>query len=525
MHLLRARDVAALDAAAERAGLPPDVLMTRAGRAVAGFAVRCWPAARRVVVLAGPGNNGGDGYVAAAELARRGRSVTLVELVDAPKTAPAAAARAALDDLPAAARARVDLRLGPPPAALLADADLVIDALLGAGLGRPVAGPLLAWLEVVRRARRPVLAVDVPTGVSADRAVALGPTLDATWTLQLSGVKPASWLAPARDHYGRWALDDLGLPDDLVARHACGLVWDDAAAGAALPRRASDVHKYRAGAVLVVAGSERYPGAAELAARGALRAGAGYVTCATRGRAPGPAEIVAIDWSPTPAGALALADHEAARRARALVVGPGLDVDVATLAALLGAVQVPVVLDGGALQPDLEAAVRAHGDVVLTPHAGEAARWLDRSAGDVAADPLGAAADLAARSGAIVVLKGPGTVVATPNGRLGLVPAGPPALATAGAGDVLAGAIGAVLAAAAAGAAADGADASAPGDPRPRLDRVAAAVALHAAAARLALAPHARAGRPPSAGISAGDVAEALPAARAVLEHAAGRST
>ncbi len=518
MHLLRARDVAALDAAADRAGLPPDLLMARAGRAVAGFAVRQVPAARHVVVLAGPGNNGGDGYVAAGELARRGRRVTVFEVDETPKTATARGARAALQDLPPGACARVVVRLGPPTPELLAGADLVIDALLGAGLTRPLDGPLLAWLEAVRRAGRPVLAVDVPTGLGADRAVAAGPVLDATWTLQLSGMKPASWLAPAREHYGAWSLDDLGLPTDLVAEHACGRVWDDFLAGTALPRRASDVHKYRAGAVLVVAGSARYPGAAELAARGALRAGAGYVTCATTGRAPRLAEVVSVPWQTTPTGARTLAAQDAAERARALVVGPGLEADGATVAALLDALRVPVVLDGGALQPDLEAAVRAHGDVVLTPHAGEAARWLGRSAADVAADPLAAAAELAARTGAVVVLKGPSSVIAAPDGRLGLVPGGPAALATAGAGDVLAGAVGAVLA-----AAADAHREEPSGRRTDRLDLAAAAVALHAEAARRALARFAVEGHTPSAGIGAGDVADALPQARAVLEHAAGR--
>lgn len=545
MLVLRAQDVAALDAAAAEAGLPPDALMARAGRAVAGLAVRVAPAARRVAVLCGPGNNGGDGYVAAAELARRGRDVDLYEVTDAPRTAAAAAARAALAALPAGASARLRRRPGAPTAADLADTDLVVDALLGAGRSRPVAGALALWLDAVAAAGRPVLAVDVPSGLDADRAGPDGPVVHARWTLQLSAAKPAAFLEPARSAFGAWSVDDLGLPAALVARHATARAWDAATAGAALPRRAADAHKYRAGAVLVVAGSTRYPGAAALASRAALRAGAGYVACA------GPArddEVVRLAWAPSPNGARGLLADPLARRAHALVVGPGLEADTATLAALLAATTAPVVLDGGALDPDLEPAVRAHGRAVLTPHAGEAARWLGRGAAEVAVDPLAAAAELAARSGAVVVLKGPGTVVATPDGALELVPPGPAALATAGAGDVLAGLLGAVLAAAASAAATDAAVGdrtatdAAPSRSTPTPAAVAALAAAvatwHAEAARLAATAciaaseacaaaqdgPASVGRAASAGLTAGDVADALPAARAALEAAAARA-
>ena len=511
MLVLRAQDVAAFDAAAAAAGHPPDALMARAGRAVAALVVQVAPAARRIAVLVGPGNNGGDGYVAAAELARRGRDVAVCELKEHPTTDVARAARDALDALPAGSRARLKRRLGPPDAAYLAGVDLIVDALLGAGRSRPVGGALLAWFDAVRDSGRPVLAVDVPSGLDADRAVADGPVLAATWTLQLSAAKPASFLEPARTLYGAWSLDGLGLPNALVADHAVARAWDAAAAGAALPRRAPDVHKFRAGTVLVVAGSERYPGAAALAARGALRAGAGYVACA------GPvldAEIVRVAWDATPAGGRALRAHDVGRRADALLIGPGLDVDDATLAALLEGAKVPTVLDGGALRPALAPLLRAHGRALLTPHAGEAARWLGRPATTVAADPLAAAAELADRTGAVVVLKGPGTVIAVPDGALHVVPGGPPALATAGAGDVLAGVIAALCAAA---------EADAPGaiDLRRTAELAAAGALWHAEAARQALDRLAAEHVAPSAGLTAGDVAAALPAARAVLEAAA----
>ena len=357
-----------------------------------------------------------------------------------------------------------------------------------------------------------MLAVDVPSGLDADRAVADGAVLAATWTLQLSAAKPASFLEPARTLYGAWSLDGLGLPHALLGEHAVARAWDAAAAGAALPRRAPDVHKFRAGTVLVVAGSERYPGAAALAARGALRAGAGYVACA------GPvldAEIVRVAWDATPAGARALRADEVGRRADALLVGPGLDADDAVLATLLEGAPVPTVLDGGALRPGLTPQLRAHGRALLTPHAGEAARWLGRPATAVAADPLAAAAELADRTGAVVVLKGPGSVIAGPDGTLHVVPGGPPALATAGAGDVLGGVIAALCAA----AAAEGRRGL---DLRRMTELAAAGTLWHAEAARQALARLGAERGAPSTGLTAGDVAAALPAARAVLEAAAG---
>ena len=527
MKLLRARDVAALDAAAEAAGLRPEVLMARAGRAVATTALRLQPQARKVVVLTGPGNNGGDGYVAAAELLRLGLEVGLLEMTAAPREGPARGAREALlaqaPTVPCAPALVPDDALA---ATLLDGADLVVDALLGAGRGRPAGPELGALFERVRATGAPVLAVDVPSGLDADRAHIDGDVLTATWTLQLSAAKPASLLPPARDRYGAWWVDDLGLEPDLIARHAVADAIGRTLAGRALPRRRSDAHKYRAGAVLVVGGSARYAGAAELTARAALRAGAGYVTLATPHRHPASwPELVALPWDADERATLIGAKADVA------VVGPGLEIDDAALLRLLaGWGPRPLVLDGGALRPTVVAAggptppggappvggtpadAMGAGPRVLTPHAAEAGMLLDRSADEVAADPLGAAADLARASGAWVVLKGPATVVAAPGGGLRLVPGGPPALAVAGTGDVLAGAIGALWAA-------QLADRRAEGSTQPALlDLLAAAVVLHAEAARIALSRLAQDDAPPSGGLVASDVVASLPAARGRLE-------
>jgi len=520
MKLLRARDVAALDAAAEAAGVGAALLMERAGRAVAATARRLQPQARRVVVLAGPGNNGGDGYVAAAELVRLDVEVGVLEMSDAPRSEAARAARAALralaPDLPIAPALAPD---DPTARTLLDGADLVVDALLGAGRSRPAGPDLVALFERVRATGAPVLAVDVPSGLDADRADVDGDVLTATWTLQLSAVKPASLLPSARDRYGAWWIDDLGLDAALVAAHAIADVVGRTRAGRSLPRRRSDAHKYRAGSVLVAGGSARYAGAAELAARAALRAGAGYVLLATPARLPASwPEFVRVDW-----GGRGRLDGE---RCDVVVLGPGLETDDDALVDLLRPwIDRPLVLDGGALRPNALAALRGGADRrpwVLTPHAGEAARLLDRPAATVSGDPLAAALELAERTGAWVVLKGPSTVVAGPDGGCRVVPGGPAALAVAGTGDVLAGAIGALWGAyAAAQSAAHGAAHGAGGPP---IDLLAAAVVLHAEAARIALARLAPDGAPPSGGLLADDVVAALPAARAALEALADRN-
>jgi len=512
MKLLRARDVAALDAAAEAAGLRAEVLMDRAGRAVAATVLRLQPQARRVVVLAGPGNNGGDGYVAAAELLRLGLEVGVLEMSDSPREGPASRAREALiaqaPNLPRAPALAPDDAVA---ADLLDAADLVVDALLGAGRGRPAGADLAALFDRVRATGAPVLAVDVPSGLDADHATVDGEVLTATWTLQLSAAKPASLLPPARDRYGAWWVDDLGLDPELVAAHATADAIGRTLAGRALPRRRSDAHKYRAGAVLVVGGSARYAGAAELAARAALRAGAGYVMLATPARHPASwPELVALPWEGPDTATLLGAKADVA------VIGPGLEVDDAGLERLIaGWGPRPLLLDGGALRRHVVAG--GEGARVLTPHAAEAALLLGREPAEVAMDPLAAAADLARTTGAWTVLKGPATIVADPQGRLRLVPGGPPALAVAGTGDVLAGAIAALWAAQLADRRQNGARET------PLLDLLAAAVVLHAEAARIALSRLAEGDALPSGGMVAGDVVASLPAARGRLEADRGR--
>lgn len=503
MRLYRAERLAAADAAAAAGGTATTTLMARAGEAVAAAALEHWPAARRVLVLCGPGNNGGDGFVAAQALAAAGRAVMVAELRPGTARGDAAWARTRLVEADAA-----NVRwLGAEAsrALPLEGVGLVIDALFGTGLRRALDGTAAAWVEAVRAAGVPVLAVDVPSGVDADRARPPGPHVHATRTLQLAGAVPASLLGPARVAFGLTSVVNIGIPEAIAEREADGVAVDADWLRQCAPRRGDDCHKYRAGAVLVVGGSRRYAGAPELAARGAYRAGAGLVTLVARERAPcGWPEVV---WEPPEPNEAApeaaqrlLTSAEGRRRATAAVLGPGFSGEVAALEPLLDALTGPVVLDAGALDPALCEAARRHRRCVLTPHAGEAARLLaaipDADAIDAAGDPVAAATTLAAAWRAVCVLKGPGTVVAAPDGRWAISAAGTPALASAGSGDVLAGVIGAFLA-------------SDPGADPWRL--AAAAAELHGLAGAVA------AERGP--GVVASDVADALgPALRRCLQ-------
>ncbi len=488
MRLYTAAQMRSADAAAEAAGMPTLLLMEAAGRAVASAAAEAFEGARTVLVLCGKGNNGGDGYVAARYLAAAGMAATVLELAPRPAGGDAASARGAL----------LAHGTSPEPLTLaalrdaLTHADLVVDALLGSGLDRPVEGELAALLTEVAASGLPVLAVDVPSGVASDSPVPPGVHLEADLTVQLAGAKLASAFFPARAAFGETVVADIGIPQAVLEQASPVRLLDAGTAAGWLPARAPDAHKMSAGTVLVVAGSPRYLGAAELACRGAYRGGAGLVTLAAAGRAPsGWPEVVLepLDWD-DPAPLAALADLEA-KRVQAAVIGPGLDPRALPwLPELLRRLPGPTVLDAGALATDeaVLQAIRAHGRCVLTPHVGEAARLLGRTAEQVLAEPLASAAELAHALGAVCVLKLAGAVVAAPDGRLAVSTRGHPGMAVGGAGDVLAGLLGALLAG---------------GDP---FERACAATYLHGRAGELA-------GERRGVGLIADDVANALPAA------------
>lgn len=446
--LLSVAEMAAADAAAAASGLPIDRLMEAAGRAVADLA--SYHGA--VTVLCGPGNNGGDGYVAARILRQRGVAVTVHA-----DTHPAdgAAARAA------------GLWTGgtKPLAAFQPHAEgLVIDALFGAGLSRPIDGEAGAAILRLNASGATVIAVDVPSGLDGDTGQSTGPVVRATRTVTFFCAKPGHHLWPGRALCGQVLVAPIGLGPEHLASPPRAFantpaLWQDPAL-----HRGLDAHKYQRGHCLVISGPELRTGAARLAGTAALHAGAGAVTLAGERAAlkVHAAQLSAIMLAEAE-DSVALADLLSARRFDSAVCGPasGLGDEVAARIAALIEAKVPLVLDADGLTVltrafALVAARIGDAPVVLTPHAGEFARLFeDRLAQDEAFAALPARLRLskleqaraAARlSRAVVVFKGIDSVIAAPDGPAAINGNAGPELATAGSGDVLAGLIGAHLA-------------------------------------------------------------------------------
>ena len=419
------------DRAAIALGIPGTALMEAAGAAVADRISARWTP-RPVAALCGPGNNGGDGFVAARLLAERGWPVSLALL--GPR-------RALKGDAAAAAR-RWPGPVAPLSPAALDGAALAVDAVFGAGLDRPVDGAARAALEALAAAALPSVAVDVPSGVSGDSGAVLGAAAPAALTVTFFRRKPGHLLMPGRALAGEVQVADIGIPDGVLAEIA-PRTWENGPAlwRAALRRPALDGHKYDRGHA-VVAGGAAMTGAARLAARAAFRVGAGLVSVVCP---PEAAPVHAADLASflvVPASAPAeLGRYAARRRGDAVLVGPGAGTGARTRLLVRAAARAakPLVLDADALTAfagDRAALVDAISGLpaLLTPHEGEFARLFD--AGGAKTDRARAAA---ASSGAAVLLKGADTVVAAPDGRAAINANAPPTLATAGSGDVLAG--------------------------------------------------------------------------------------
>jgi ADP-dependent NAD(P)H-hydrate dehydratase / NAD(P)H-hydrate epimerase len=419
IELLTPTEMALADRTAAAMGAPVAVMMENAGRAIAR-AVRANFAPCRTVVLCGPGNNGGDGYVAARVLAQWGWPVTVAAL------APARGA---------AADAAMEWRGGMVPfsAEEAARAELVIDAVFGAGLTRDLDEEVIAVLRAATR----VVAVDVPSGVDGATGGVRGYAPQAALTVTFFRLKPGHKLLPGRDLCGKIVLADIGLPE-AVLKTVMPHTYLNRPSLWALPSPGADTHKYARGHVTVLGGAAM-TGAARLAAAAARRGGAGMVVIAAREaadiyRAGDPGLIV--DATPLE---LQLRDP---RRA-SWVCGPGLGVEAARVALpqLLAAGR-QVVVDADALNLCAGQPERLRGAAVLTPHAGEFARVF----GPPGEDRLAAVRAAAARTRAVVVLKGSDSIIACPDGRVAINDSAPPSLATAGSGDVLAGLVAALLA-------------------------------------------------------------------------------
>ena len=424
-ELLTPAEMARADAAALAAGMRTETLMEAAGRAVAR-AIRARFRPCRTLVLAGPGNNGGDGYVAARYLEHAGWPVAVAALAPpSPSTAAAAAA------------ARWNGPMVAFSAAEAARAGLVVDALFGAGLTRPLAPEIV---DILRTVQAPLVAVDVPSGLDGATGQVLGHAPQAALTISFFRLKPGHLLLPGRALCGETLLADIGLPEALLEGIA-PQCWRNYPSLWALPSLELSAHKYTRGHLTILAGANM-PGAARLAASAARRLGAGLVTLhaenlelAAMLRADAPGQLV----SDATLDAL-LAD---ARR-KVWLAGPGLLPHEATRAAIRSVIDAGKILvaDAGALMAAAEAPDLLRGAAVITPHAGEFARLF----GAPGADRLAATCTAAARLGAVVVLKGPDSIIAAPDGRVIINDNAPPSLATAGTGDILAGVIAALLA-------------------------------------------------------------------------------
>ncbi len=422
-------------------------LMERAGAAVAFEAMRVYPYARRFAVVCGGGANGGDGRIAARVLREAGREAVETDAVEG--------------------------------------CDVVIDALFGTGFSGAPRPDAVALIERINACGLPVVSIDVPSGVDASTGEVVGPAVEAALTVTFHASKVGLHVGPGRFHAGEVVVVDIGLaPVETVARRAIPALLGH------VPLRAARDSKFTAGAVLVVGGAPGTTGAPVLSALAALRADAGYVTIAVPRDCLAVVEGLALepvkrgfDWDDAEEQIMA-----AAERADAVALGPGLGRSAeagALVARLLERLEVPVVVDADGLH-GLQPLSRIQ-PTVLTPHAGEIGLLLDRDSDWVDAHRLEAARACAERYGAVVLLKGPDTIVQAPAGGPVICDTGPPSLATAGTGDVLTGIVAAFLA--------KGLDA---------VTAAAAAATAHGLAA--ALAPH-------QAGLVASDLLGELPGA------------
>jgi len=535
--LLDAEQMRAVDRwAIDEQGIAGLALMERAGAGVAR-AVERLAADGPVTVVCGKGNNGGDGLVAARLLREAGRQVSVV--CAAPPQELAGDARANLERLPGEPPRRLDGEQwareqaattggagdasggggasgadGAEPA-LLAGAAVIVDALLGTGFQGEPHGPVAAAIEAINRAPAGVVSVDVPSGVDASSGAVHGAAVRASATVTFHAAKPGLWIRPGKAHAGAVETIDIGIPRGAPAHAGAGLI--EPAVLALLARRGPGSTKFASGHVLVVGGSRGLTGAPRMASHASMRAGAGYVTaCVPASQQPilagaGPPEMMTRAL-PDEDGALTVAGRqvvlEAAGRGGGRALGPGLGRSEGSFAlarALALEAPVAMVLDADGLNAHAgrlgELAARQE-PTVLTPHAGELARLLERDSAEIERERLRHARAAAERAGAVVALKGDDTIVAEPSGRVAISRGGSPALATAGTGDVLTGVIAALLA--------QGLDA---------FTAAAAGVCLHAAAGREAARRQGAA-----EGVIASDVIAALPAARLAGDGADGRA-
>lgn len=437
LPLYRCEDVRAIDAfAIARDGIPAFELMTRAAEAAFDLLRASWPDAHRIAVVCGPGNNGGDGYVLARLARAAGRDVRVIALASSPGNSPEAQ------------RAQAEWRAAGgevdnfEATHAFPDCDVLVDALYGIGLTRAPTGAAVQAIDAINATNTPILALDVPSGLDADRGQAPGVAVRATRTVCFIAAKRGLYTGRARELCGVVTLESLGVMDGTlsVRKPVARLLTPDLLVHWLRPR-ARDAHKGNHGHLLAVGGDHGYAGAIRLCAEAALRCGAGLVSVATRAE-----NVAGLVASRPEAMVRAVEDATALRtqfaRSDVIALGPGLGqgewgralFDASMTAGL------PCVIDADALNL-LAQDGRPLPDAILTPHPGEAARLLDTDIAAIEADRFVSAQALADRYAAVIVLKGAGTIVAAPGRVPAVIGAGNPGMASAGMGDVLTGVI------------------------------------------------------------------------------------
>ena len=451
------RDV---DKAAVESGMPSLLLMETAGRHV--FEKIDLEKFDKALILCGSGNNGGDGLVVARYLFQAGIDVELF-VTERSKTIDVTTMREALKsygefsikDKHASVAASIhykSLSLEVVQASLsnhTATRTILIDAIFGSGLRGEVEGEYAEIIKCVNHSSLHVLSIDIPSGVRGDHTILDGPYIKANQTVQLAGAKYASVFYPARKAFGEISTVSIGVSEDILDKHAIGELLNNETVSRYLPQREADTHKYRVGTVLVIAGSNQYRGAAQLACMAALRAGAGLVTLASNIEVSSIIpEVISksIDWQENLCEQLSDVPEN---RGQVRLIGPGLDnVSSDNLIRLIASSNVPTVLDASALIADKQwfSAVHKQGNCILTPHVGEAARLLGKTSAEVNQSMIVSAKELAVLTDAIVILKAATTVIADATGRCAVSVRGDSSMATGGSGDSLAGIVAAFVA-------------------------------------------------------------------------------
>ncbi len=443
-------------------GIPGPVLMENAAAAIMTEMENFFDGltGTRVGIICGKGNNGGDGLTLARRLTIRGVPVTVALLAQFSDVAGEAKV-----NLSILRKMEVEIVQNASPRSLgeiISWSDIIVDALLGVGLSSPLTGTYAKAVEMINRSGCPVVAVDIPTGINADTGAVMGTAVKADLTVTMALLKRGLVLYPGADHAGAVRVADIGIPAQAVDQEKIDVsLLDRGHAWGLIGPRHPDSHKGDFGHLMVVAGSLGKAGAAVMTARGGLRTGAGLVSVATPNSLVPIIQQQVFEAMCIPAaesidGTIGIgAENEllqAAGKMTACAIGPGLSTHsetAITVRNLIQALSVPMIIDADGLNclaGSLDLLKRASAPIIMTPHPGEMGRLMGISTSEVQKDRIGAASNFARKYGVTLVLKGAGTIVASPDGRIFINSTGNPGMATGGTGDVLTGMIGSLLA-------------------------------------------------------------------------------